>query len=280
MTLSQCLRLRAVPAFDTFAKNVLGAAAGLGETSKLRRLLFAASTLSVAQVKAQLAGDTPDTIRKLPLAEKAERLRLQKLRLPGILFEGEHLPSHSLIDLCSTMSETNAVVWVHPSKCTKRDDEIALLSASQSRSQLVSIENQSLKLTPSPADPEAVWATPMKLQMCLKRRGLAMDMCNLITWHEHEKWISTLFEAFNQDSPQGFSPPSLAQLLKADREIFLRMSKDVGSLKLDKDGKKPLDLALARLRCDPRVTMHLLCVAGAKQSAAIADAPTVTGEDP
>ena len=107
-----------------------------------------------------------------------------------------------------------------------------------------------------------------------------MDMCNLITWHEHEKWISTLFEAFNQDSPQGFSPPSLAQLLKADREIFLRMSKDVGSLKLDKDGNKPLDLALARLRCDPRVTMHLLCVAGAKQSAAIADAPTVTGEDP
>ena len=117
-------------------------ALGGSSSSRLRRLLFEASTLSVAQVKAQLAGDTPDTIRKLPLAEKAERLRLQKARLPGILFEGEHLPSHSLIDLCSTMAETNAVVWVHPSKCTKRDDEIALLSASQSRSQLVSIENQ------------------------------------------------------------------------------------------------------------------------------------------
>ena len=78
-------------AFDAFAKSVLGAGAGLGETSRLRRLLFEASTLSVAQVKAQLARDTLDTIRKFPLAEKAERLRLQKARLPGILFEGEHL---------------------------------------------------------------------------------------------------------------------------------------------------------------------------------------------
>ena len=108
-----------------------------------------------------------------------------------------------------------------------------------------------------------------------------MDMCNLISWHEHEKWLATLFEAFNQEAPQGFSPPSLSQLLKADRELFLRMAKDVESLKLDKDGNKPLDLALVRLRCDPRVTMHLLSVAGAKQSsAAVADAPTVTGEDP
>jgi hypothetical protein len=175
------------------------------------------------------------------------------------------------------MAETNAVVWVHPSKCTKRDDEIALLSASQSRSQLVSIENQSLKLTPSPAEPEAAWATPMKLQMCLKRRGLALDMCNLISWHEHEKWLATLFEAFNQEAPQGFSPPSLPQILKADRELFLRMAKDVESLKLDKDGNKPLDLALVRLRCDPRVTMHLLSVAGGRQSTAVIDDPTSAG---
>jgi hypothetical protein len=76
----------------------------------------------------------------------------------------------------------------------------------------------------------------MKLQMCLKRRGLALDMCSLLSWHEHEKWSATLFEAFNQDAPQGFSHPSLAQLLKADREIFLRMSKDVESLKPDKAG--------------------------------------------
>jgi hypothetical protein len=102
-------------------------------------------------------------------------------------------------------------------------------------------------------------------------------MCNLISWHEHEKWLATLFEAFNQDAPQGFSPPSLAQLLKADRELFLRMAKDVESLKLDKDGNKPLDLALVRLRCDPRVTMHLLSVAGPKQSAAAVDDPTISG---
>ena len=41
-----------------------------------------------------------------------------------MVLEGEKDPAHALIDLCQTIFETDDIVWIHPSKCKKRDSEI------------------------------------------------------------------------------------------------------------------------------------------------------------
>ena len=56
----------------------------LASLARLRRLHFQAQTLVVAHLKSQVAADSSDSIRKLPLAEKESRLADQKIRLAGI----------------------------------------------------------------------------------------------------------------------------------------------------------------------------------------------------
>ena len=58
------------------------------------------------------------------MPEKQARLADLKVRLNGIVLEGEREPAHSLIDICQTIYETGNVIWLHPSKCKKRDSEV------------------------------------------------------------------------------------------------------------------------------------------------------------
>lgn len=67
-----------------------------------------------------------EVIRKLPLAEKQQRLEDQQTRLGGLAIVGELEPSHALIDLVNSMLDNDAVMWVPPSKCTKRESEIQI----------------------------------------------------------------------------------------------------------------------------------------------------------
>ena len=58
------------------------------------------------------------------MAEKTARLRDQEQRFPGMRIKGELQPSFALIDFMAQIKETNCVVWIPPSKCSKRDTEI------------------------------------------------------------------------------------------------------------------------------------------------------------
>ena len=114
------------PSSRPLLMRFVGGEASIGMVSKLRRLHFEASTLVVAQLRTMVEGDTPDAPRKLPGAEKASRLQQVKKLLPGIVIEGDLEPSHALIDLVAHMGECNSIVWLPPSKCTKRDSELRL----------------------------------------------------------------------------------------------------------------------------------------------------------
>ena len=109
-----------------FGERVAGAGVSMGEAAKLRRLHFEASTY-VMQLRSTLSSDGTDGSRKLPLAEKAARLEEQRKQLSGLEVSDEMIPSHSLIDLVTTMVEANCLQWIAPSKCTKRDQELRLL---------------------------------------------------------------------------------------------------------------------------------------------------------
>ena len=108
--------------FDAFARTVFGAGVTVGETSNLKRVHFEATTLVIASPKERVSSEDADssTIKKIPPAEKRARQENQERRLSGVFIQGELAPSHQLLDLANHIYESGALIWVAPSKCTKR----------------------------------------------------------------------------------------------------------------------------------------------------------------
>lgn len=245
--------------FDRFSQTIFGAGANAGRVSVLRRLHFEASTFVLSQLKATVTGDTGDGSKKLPFAEKQSRLAGVRTALAGFLIQGETEPSHTLIDKCQLMYDTGSVMWLHPSLCTKRDLEIQ--SAPKDSQQVLKIESQTLKVdTEAPKIGDADHGTEIKLQWCLQRRGVALEMCNILSWDVSQRWLATLFQAYSTEPPPGYGKVTLQQLVRADKEMWTLLGRDISSVKPDAAGIRPLDKAVKNLMTDARITMHLLAL--------------------
>ena len=255
--------------FDTLATAVFGAGFTLGQTSMLRRLHFEATTLMIASVKQRVdneAAERADSVKKIPIAEKRHRLEQQERRLTGVSISGELEPSHQLVDLTNSILESGSLVWIAPSRCTKRSDEVQL--AIKERPSAVQVENHQLKISQIAEEFKADFGSEIKLQWCWQRRGLAMDQCRLLSWAIHDAWIHQLFKTMSQQPPPGFQHVKVEQLIRADRELWTLLAQEYkGSLKPDAAGAVPLDKEFPKLRQDPRITMFLLpTVAATKAS--------------
>ncbi|CAL1144384.1 unnamed protein product [Cladocopium goreaui] len=247
--------------------TVFGGGFTLGQASLLRRLHFESTTLMIASVKQRVDGeasDRPDSVKRIPVAEKRYRLEQQEQRLAGIAISGELEPSHQLLDLTNNVLETGSIVWIAPSRCTKRSEEVQL--SIKERPSSVQVENQQLKIAQISEDFKADCGSEIKLQWCLQRRGIAMDQCQLLTWATHEAWVQQLFRTLSQQAPPNFHPVRMDQLVRADRELWTLLAQEhKGTLKVNAAGEIPLEGLFKRFCQDPRITMFLLpAPAGAK----------------
>ena len=235
-----------------------GVAMTISETARVRRLHFEASTMIVAHLKQQATTDaSTDGARKLPAAEKQARLLTQQRRLTGVNITGDLQPSYALIDLVNGMIETNAVIWISPTKCSKRDAEIQLTA--KEKVPIVSLDNQVLKLTAPEQVAKTDTGTELQLQWALQRRGIALDQCGLVEWNTHQRWVQYLLGLLSKDVPEGYSKIRTDQVMKADKELFLTMAEEIqrAGQRLTAN-PKPMDVQMQRLITDPRVTMYLL----------------------
>ena len=152
-------------AFDQFAQQIF-TLPSMGQIGKLRRILFEALTYVLAQLKTAVSGDQSSMARKLLVPEKQARIADLKLRLSGVVLEGEKEPAYSLIDLCQTIYETGNIIWIHPSKCHKRESEVR--SSVKDPKQIVKVESQVLKIdnevSTGDAEPDVV---PSKEGPCI-----------------------------------------------------------------------------------------------------------------
>ena len=244
----------------TFAQTVYGGPATIGQLSNLKRLFFEATTLVIASLKQAVANETSEqqvTLKKLPVAEKRARAETQANRLAGLNMTGELEPSHHLVDLANHILETGSIIWIAPSKCSKRDDEIQV--AIKERTSSIQIENAVLKVAQTTSEVQGDTGSKLKLQWCWQRRGVAFDRCGLISWAVHEKWVSTMLNNLSRETPAGFGSIKVDQLIRADREMFTILSQEhIGTLKPNAAGVSPLDARLTALMTDPRVTMFML----------------------
>ena len=223
-------------------------------------MFFEATTLVIASLKQAVANETSEqqvTLKKLPVAEKRARAETQANRLAGLNMTGELEPSHHLVDLANHILETGSIIWIAPSKCSKRDDEIHV--AIKERTSSIKIENAVLKVAQTTSEVQGDTGSELKLQWCWQRRGVAFDRCGLISWAVHEKWVTTMLNNLSRETPAGFGSIKVDQLIRADREMFTILSQEhVGTLKPNAAGVSPLDARLTALMTDPRVTMFML----------------------
>ena len=245
--------------FDALARRIYRAAPNVGQMSALRRIHFESTTLVISTIREKVTSDGTergDAAKRVPLAEKKQRREDQLARLSGISMVGELDPSHSLLDHANQMHESGVIVWLAPSKCSKRDDEVQLALKDSKSS--VQVENAQLKVGPSVEPPEAEWNTELKFQWCMMRRGLALDQCRVLSWSVRQKWINYMLNLLGRPVNPGFQNIKLDQLVRADREMWTLLAQEVsGSLKMV-GTEIPLDKHMTRLSTDPRVTMLLL----------------------
>eukprot|EP00434_Breviolum_minutum_P036682 symbB.v1.2.032515.t1/scaffold3913.1/size48432/3 len=262
--------------FKQFASDLNGGTdMTIGNLAKLRRLHFEAQTLVVAHLKSQVSVDSAEGVRKLPAAEKEARLQDQKTRLVGLQIKGETQPSYALVDMVANMAETNNIVWLPPSKCTKRDAEVQV--SLKEKPQTVTVENHTLKLATPPTTLKVDIGNELQFQWAMQRRGFAYDQCRLINYETHETWLQILLNNLTKDVPVGFAKVGIEQLLRADKEVFTLMAQELsGSLKARVDGTLPMDEKLKALVYDPRITQHLLPLPKGQSRAA--DAASSSGD--
>lgn len=258
--------------FRALATQVLGAGYTAGQQSLLRRIHFEAATFVLSQLKSSVSGDATDGSKKLPFAEKQARYEKVRTRIPGFLVQGETEPSHALLDKCQMIYDTGAITWIAPSMCTKRDAEVQ--AAPRDSQQVVRIESQTLKVnTEGPKIEDADHGTEIKLQWCFQRRGVALEMCEMVSWNTSQKWLAAMFAAYATDPPPGFSKVGLQQLVAADKAMWTILARELSTVKPDQTGARPLDGAIEKLMHDPRVTMYMLSLPH-KGPATTASTPT------
>ncbi|CAJ1457513.1 unnamed protein product [Effrenium voratum] len=240
--------------FKDFCRNINeGVDLSLGLFAQMRRLHFEASTMIVAHLRSQVSQESgQEGVRKLPNAEKVARLGRQQARLNGVSIKGELQPSHALIDLVASMCDTNSVIWVAPSKCSKREREVQQLT--KEKTPVLTVEQHMLKFSGPDEEISVDTSTELHWQWAMQRRGIALDQCGLIHWDTHQKWLQQLLGLVSRDPPEGYSRVRLEQLVKADQELFTIMAEELQHTSVTLTSvPAPMDDAMTRLSHDPRV---------------------------
>ena len=127
------------------------------------------------------AADPAGPVRKLPFVGKQNRLDSQKKRITGLSHSPERQPSHQLIDQVYNVLESDAVTYIHPSKCHSREHEIQC-EAKQKTKQIRTWEQGASKSTVANSMSDIDTSTALKLSFAMQRRHLAFELVNLLSW--------------------------------------------------------------------------------------------------
>ena len=237
---------------ERFLKDIVEA--GLGDSNHhhkgaLRRLFFESYTLAAADLKRKVEVTTDDAPRKVPAAERQERRDRVAIRLVGISLRGEMDISNRLLDLAVGIYEDNTMKYVAWQDCTKREMELnGLKKDSYWAADSQGIIKEKSHTKSDPAD----LSSDLKVAYALRRRGLAFEMADIMSYEVHEKLVDQLLAAFMKDPLPGYARVGVNQLIRADQEAFKQLAY-LTSNGIKKDGarRRPCDEGLIKILDDP-----------------------------
>ncbi|CAE7830851.1 unnamed protein product [Symbiodinium sp. CCMP2592] len=242
-------------AVDAWLATVVTPAPSSFQVSVIRRLLFESQSLNVADLKSRVEGTPEGSVRRLPQAERKERIEAQHRRLSGLILTSHTTPAHSCIDLVTDMYENNTLKYIPINRWISRFQEMSL----QKKDSAVQMDNEgNLKVIQKKPEPTCDTTGMYPLRQAFQRRSLAFDLGHLCSFEAMETWINKLFEAVQRTVPEGYVAVSLVQVVTADRELFVRLADMLeGQLQKPIGVEKPMDAALRDLSGSQEITQFL-----------------------
>ena len=242
--------------FTAAIQTALGRDPTVGELACLRRLFHECYALTASELKshAERVEDAP--VRKLAQPERADRLEKQQKKLSGIRIAGKLEPSDRLVDKCQNLYDENRLHHIELSKCTSKEQEI--LNVAQREDRHITVDGTgSVKIKDKEMKLEADLSNDMLLRLCMMRRGLALDQCNVLEYSKHDAWIEKVLDCRLEVPPDGYQRITLQQIVNADKKLFLKLAEMTRSgIQMTALGR-PVDLVFDRAMNHPDV-LHLL----------------------
>ncbi|CAE7908433.1 unnamed protein product, partial [Symbiodinium necroappetens] len=171
-----------------------------------------------AASETQIETTDESVARKLPAADRAQRLKEQQSRISGFQIRGPYEPGDSLVDRSVQMLDQDRLSYLEWGSCVSREHE---LTTNTRKDNSVTFDNNGLlrmakrdKITPCDSSSE------LQVRYCLMRRGLALDQAGILTYDLHESLIEKLFQARLTVPPPNYSRVQMTQLEHADRKFF------------------------------------------------------------
>lgn len=242
--------------------SILGSEPTPAQMGKWRRLHFEAHALTVTDARMRMEGPSDDQPKKLPTAERASRYEAQRKRLAGMVWTPGIEPSHALVDRVQQQVEDNQGIFVPLDLCTSRLQEIGGVKRDKEISAVIE-PNNSLKIATKDPETKAIIVSDLNLRTAFRRRALAYDQCNLISYEVLEGWAEMLFNTMDEIPPPSYSQVTRHQILSADKTLFVKVIEDcragiVPTTDAGGNVSRPMEKSFLKFSTDHAVTFNLL----------------------
>ena len=165
---------------DFAAKLRHGVVLSLGDAAALKRLIFEAQTLTIAELRSSIQPGE-EAQKKLPAAERSLRIENQRKRLVGLpLLKGGWQVAYALYDRFAHMMETDELRFIAPNECITRDAELA--GGKPPKAVVLDASKTGLTLKDGEALSHMALTSDHELYQAMIRRALAMDVVGLATF--------------------------------------------------------------------------------------------------
>ena len=127
----------------------------------------------------------------------------------------------------------------------------------KSKKQL-SLDSEKLMVKEKADIPDQFHSSELQAFEALRRRGIAMAFADLMSWESHERYLQQLTSHLRAEPPPNYQRPTLPQVLKADRQVFLYLIRVGVGLKRQPDNSLLLDSMIFTALQSYEVGFHLL----------------------
>ena len=245
--------------FDNKVSVPILGSAGAPEAAILRRLLFESYTLTATELKRKADNNEGDTPKKLPIQEIAARFSALERKLQPLKIENVLEPSHSLVNSLAQCADDGRLRYIEWSRCTSRSAELNNVKEQQSLKIWKADASGNIKQSEAESSLRCDISTELEVMNAMKRRGVAYEIANLMSFEKHELIVNLLFAELQRDVLEGYKKLSIAQLAAADREIHLRLAECTrAGLPMGPQGELPLDQHVEKIVGLPSVMWLLM----------------------
>ena len=229
------------------------------DAPKLRRLFFEAHTLTAAEMKRKVDSTEQEAPRKLPAPEIAQRIELLQARIHPLIVANFLEPSHHLINSLVQCVEDGRVRYIEWARCTSRTQEVNNVKEDNDLKIWKADSSGAIRATNKDPALAAVLNTELDVHHALRRRGVAYEIAQAMTFEVHESIINYFFFELKKEPMEGFAQVTLQQVAAADRELHVRLAEATrAGFRNGPTGELPLDLPAKAILEGPELKWLLM----------------------